>query len=152
MEKREETIEQFNINSTDELLKRYGDLFLETSIDGEFFYLAVCTRTDPEPFRIIITPSGVVAVTSINKLDVWDINPRGREDSRLFHKLDSVVSKSIDKTEIPDLIGNFEFENQRYFTRILPYSDPTSSELLIHLLNEKIREFVDLGDTVLDSY
>jgi len=57
-----------------------------------------------------------------------------------LHKLNRIVQENIDSNDIRKLVREFRSGNHTYFTRILPYSQQRSTEVLRCILDEKLKK------------
>ena len=130
MEKTDNSVYSDLFNSKEDILDRYGELFEKEELDDSQYYLELHTSDESDVFRFIITPSGFVGVSSLDRERIWEIDINSDEDKRLLTKLDKIVGENSNTDDIKKLVREFRSDNETYFLRILPYSQKNTSEVL----------------------
>ena len=155
------------INSKEQLLDEFGVLFSEEMIAKEPYYLEKPSEDALDIHRFIITPSGIVAVTTSQREEVWEIGTGKDDDEKILLELDQVINQAfvdIENLDVPTLLVQdriyrelTEAEMERYITekrtkalvkeinidsltlyiRIFPYGGKRSSEVVRYILNER---------------
>ena len=140
MEKTDNSVYSDLFNSKREFLKEYGNLFVEEEVDGEKYHMEIPTEKNPNPYRIVVVPSGIVGVSSFEPLKIWELDAQEEESKIMLVKLNSIVQENINSDDIRKLVKEFRSGNQTYFTRILPYSQQRSTDVLRCILDEKLKK------------
>ncbi len=74
MDRTDSSIYSDLFNSKEDILERYNELFVEENIDNTLYYIEIPTSDEPNVFRFIITPSGFVGVSSLDKERIWEVD------------------------------------------------------------------------------
>ncbi|MDY0097229.1 MAG: hypothetical protein RBS01_02655 [Candidatus Dojkabacteria bacterium] len=138
MDRTDNSIHSDLFDSKEDILERYNELFVEENLDNTTFYLEIPTSDEPDVFRFIITPSGVVGVASLDKEHIWEVDLNSDEDKRFLTRLDKIVGQNNSTDDIKNLVREFRSDNETYFLRILPYSQKRASEILKCILDERL--------------
>ncbi len=138
MDRTDNSIHSELFNSKEDILERYNKLFVEKNLDNTPYYLEIPTSDEPDVFRFIITPSGVVGVASLDKEHIWEVDLNSDEEKRFLTRLDKIVGQNNSTDDIKNLVREFRSDNQTYFLRILPYSQKRASEVLKCILDERL--------------
>ena len=138
MEKTDNSISSDLIESKEDLLSTYKELFVKEIVDESEYHIEIPTSDEPDVFRFIITPSGFVGISSLDKERVWEIDVTQDEDKRLLTKLDKVVEENVDSHDLRNLVREFRSDNETYFIRILPYSERRATGVLRCVLDERL--------------
>jgi len=88
-------------------------------------------------WRFIITPSGPVAVSSVRKNSIWDIDFESEKDKSFLPILDMTM-ENRKGNNIQNLVTKIIREDDIYYLRMLPYNDERSSEILLSELDRKM--------------
>jgi hypothetical protein len=138
MDRTDNSIHSELFNSKEDILERYNELFVEKNLDNTPYYLEIPTSDEPDVFRFIITPSGVVGVASLDKEHIWEVDLNSDEEKRFLTRLNRIVGQNNNTDDIKSLVREFRSDNQTYFLRILPYSQKRASEVLKCVLDERL--------------
>jgi hypothetical protein len=130
------------ITCKEDILDRYPNLFTYYSLDKKrSLYIENPNPVKPGLFRFMILPAGVVAVSSLKKDSIWDIeNYRFRVG--LIDTIDDIVKEKNESGTkyIPNLVQELHYETEEYFLRILPYSDRHSSDVITCILDTRYED------------
>ena len=155
------------INSKEQLLEEYGNLFSQEVVDGDDFYLEIPSEDKLDIHRFIITPSGFTAITATQRDEVWGIGTETEEDREMLRELDQVINQALmemENLDIPTLlvkdnisrelteeemskyiadkrtkalIREISIDSLTLYLRIFPYGEARASEVARFLLNER---------------
>jgi len=124
------------IRNEKQILEVYGELFDKLSPDILPFYIEKENENSNPSFRLIITPSGVVAVNSEEKNYIWELDFNTEKGLSLLEQLNLFCARAK-SGEIQDLVQKLETKEQKYFLRIFPYDDHQASQVLVDELDQK---------------
>ena len=130
------------VKNEEQVLDAYGNLFEKMHIDILPFYIekkfnAILKTNSP---RFIITPSGIVGVTSERGDKIWNMNFETPEGKLLLEKLNQ-CSAQVKSKDIDDLTQTLSIENQNYYLKLLPYNDSDASKVLVDELDQKYNAY-----------
>lgn len=124
------------VSRKEQILESYGDLFEEFNIDVLPFYIEKLHENTIRSHRLVLTPSGVVALASEDKNYIWEMDFNTEEGIHLLEEANK-LSAEIKSRDIHDLVPILNTEQQTYYLRLLPYNDQQASEVLIDALDQK---------------
>ncbi|PKN02745.1 hypothetical protein CVU76_01780 [Candidatus Dojkabacteria bacterium HGW-Dojkabacteria-1] len=120
----------------EEILEAYSELFDVVNVDILPFYIEKLHDNTVRAHRLVITPSGIVAIASEDKDVIWEMNFETEEGIHLLEESNR-LSAQTESRDIHDLIPVIETEQQTYYLRLLPYFDQRASAVLIDILDQK---------------
>ena len=123
--------------TTKQILETYGALFQPIYIGTEDYFIEKKMKNTQSLWRFIITPSGPVAVSSVRKNSIWDIDFESEKDESFLPILDITMENCKDN-DIQNLVTKIIREDDTYYLRMLPYDDERSSEILLSELDSKM--------------
>ena len=124
------------ITSKEDLFEKYNILFTKEVIDERDYYFEIPTQEKLDLYRVIVTPSGIVAVSSLKLEQIWEID--SQQNQKMLHDLDIVVERFSDTEDIRKLTREFRSGTETYFLRILPYNQVSISQVLRCILDERL--------------
>ncbi len=146
MEQRDNKCETVIFTSNNDILERYGDIFEKESIEDLDFYLEKDFGSNSNSFRFIITPHGLIALSSSSSIpnseeDVWSLSTDTPTVDYLFQKIDSLVETNIGNYNLKDLQGPLLL-SVGYSYRIYQYNHQRDSEIIKSVLDERRMGFL----------
>ena len=124
------------VRDKEQILEAYYELFEELNIDILPFYIEKLGENTTRAHRLVITPSGVVAIASEDKHHIWEMDFETDEGKHLLGVANN-LSSQVQSRDIHELIPVLRTDEQTYYLRLLPYYDQKSSEVMIDFLNMK---------------
>jgi hypothetical protein len=147
MEQKDSKEESVIFTSNEDILIEYGDLFEKEISQGIEFYLEKDFELDKyDPFRFIITPHGLIALSSSSSIsgdeeDVWTLSTKNTLVSYFFQYLDSLVEMNTGNSNLRDLQGSIPY-SEGYSYRILKYNHQRDSSIIKMILDERRMGFL----------
>jgi hypothetical protein len=147
MEQRDNKDEIGIFTSNEDILREYGDIFEKESVNDLDFYFEKDFGLDKyDPFRFIITPSGLVALSTSSAIpnsvkDVWALSTKTPTVGFFLQALDHLVEMNIGNYNLKDLQGS-TFQSIGYYYRIYQYNHKRDSEIIKSVLDERRMGFL----------
>lgn len=123
------------VHNKEQILSAYQGLF-DTVYVGWPFEIEKHFKNTHDLFRLIICPSGVVAISSKERNRIWNMNFESDEGKSLLEQ-SSMLLAEANPNDITDLIRELIIEDNTYYLRMLPYDDQKASDVLVYELDQK---------------
>ena len=123
-----------------QLIEVYGELFTPIEEDYESVYIEKLNKHINKLFRFIAFYSGVVAVSSEHKNNIWEIDFNSEEGLKLLGILDNVITER-ESNDIKELVQELSTEEGKYFVRIFPFQDQRASQVLASELDDRLMAY-----------
>ena len=129
------------IIDSNQFIQPYAELFETVPIDSFPIYIEKNFSKDDflQEERLFVLPSGIISVSTKNLSSLWDIS---EDDRDLFAKLNrhtEEVKKRYVEDRSSDLFSIMKFREQEYGIRYFPYGDVEASQVLMDLIEKKVR-------------